>query len=150
MLMEQEDEQKLALSMYKSCLQVDGPRSLDDDSVKTVELMNIDQCRRVPELEDSQLVGVSVKLASDADVAERGDGCLPNREVKVDIKVEETSFGKRKRGRPPRAQSKTPPLLRKKNDDEDVCFICFDGGSLVLCDRRGCPKAYHPTCIKRD
>ncbi|KAL4644267.1 hypothetical protein ACB092_02G152500 [Castanea dentata] len=60
---------------------------------------------------------------------------------------------KRKRGRPPRGQPKmtiTSPPPRKKKDEEDVCFICFDGGSLVLCDRRGCPKAYHPSCIKRD
>lgn len=31
-----------------------------------------------------------------------------------------------------------------------MCFICFDGGDLVVCDRRGCPKVYHPACIKRD
>ncbi|PIN26856.1 RNA polymerase I transcription factor UAF [Handroanthus impetiginosus] len=61
---------------------------------------------------------------------------------------------KRKRGRPPRGQlvAKPPPPKRAKVEDEeeDVCFICFDGGSLVLCDRKGCPKAYHPACIKRD
>ncbi|PWA49607.1 zinc finger, PHD-type, SWIB/MDM2 domain, Plus-3 domain, Zinc finger, RING/FYVE/PHD-type [Artemisia annua] len=61
---------------------------------------------------------------------------------------------KRKRGRPPRAQPKQQPVAKKSkevvDDDEDVCFICFDGGSLVLCDRKGCPKAYHPACIKRD
>ncbi|KAJ6398369.1 hypothetical protein OIU77_019215 [Salix suchowensis] len=59
-----------------------------------------------------------------------------------------------KRGRPPKIQGKLgPPAFsaqRKMKDEEDVCFICFDGGSLVLCDRRGCPKAYHPACIKRD
>ncbi|GKD25939.1 zinc finger CCCH domain-containing protein 44-like protein, partial [Tanacetum coccineum] len=59
---------------------------------------------------------------------------------------------KRKRGRPP--LKKQQPVAKKSkevvDDDEDVCFICFDGGSLVLCDRRGCPKAYHPACIKRD
>ncbi|GKA12545.1 zinc finger CCCH domain-containing protein 44-like protein, partial [Tanacetum coccineum] len=59
---------------------------------------------------------------------------------------------KRKRGRPP--SKKQQPVAKKSkevvDDDEDVCFICFDGGSLVLCDRRGCPKAYHPACIKRD
>ncbi|KAI3451032.1 hypothetical protein Pfo_007697 [Paulownia fortunei] len=61
---------------------------------------------------------------------------------------------KRKRGRPPKGQlaAKPPPPKRRKSEDEeeDVCFICFDGGSLVLCDRKGCPKAYHPACIKRD
>ncbi|GFP83261.1 zinc finger CCCH domain-containing protein 44 [Phtheirospermum japonicum] len=63
---------------------------------------------------------------------------------------------KRKRGRPPKGQliaAKPPPPKRNKpveDEDEDVCFICFDGGSLVLCDRKGCPKAYHPACIKRD
>ncbi|XP_076886266.1 zinc finger CCCH domain-containing protein 19-like [Bidens hawaiensis] len=57
---------------------------------------------------------------------------------------------KKRRGRPPRAQAKSPPAKIVKEEDEDVCFICFDGGSLVLCDRRGCPKAYHPACVKRD
>ncbi|CAM6126587.1 unnamed protein product [Calypogeia fissa] len=33
---------------------------------------------------------------------------------------------------------------------EDVCFICFDGGELVVCDQRSCPKAYHRRCIGRD
>uniref|UniRef100_A0A7N0RBQ7 Zinc finger CCCH domain-containing protein 44 n=1 Tax=Kalanchoe fedtschenkoi TaxID=63787 RepID=A0A7N0RBQ7_KALFE len=65
----------------------------------------------------------------------------------VEAKVVEVV--KRKRGRPPKAQGKLPPPV-KDNDEEDVCFICFDGGTLVLCDRRGCPKAYHPACIKRD
>ncbi|GJU95963.1 zinc finger CCCH domain-containing protein 44-like protein [Tanacetum coccineum] len=55
---------------------------------------------------------------------------------------------KKKRGRPPRVHA--PPVKMIKEEDEDVCFICFDGGSLVLCDRRGCPKAYHPACVKRD
>lgn len=64
------------------------------------------------------------------------------------------STEKRKRGRPPKGQmvAKPPPAKRKKQqqekkekekekeddeeDGEDVCFICFDGGSLVLCDRK--------------
>ncbi|KAL2497665.1 Zinc finger CCCH domain-containing protein 44 [Abeliophyllum distichum] len=68
---------------------------------------------------------------------------------------------KRKRGRqakgPVAAAKPPPPPLplpqkreKQEEEEEDVCFICFDGGSLVLCDRRGCPKAYHPACIKRD
>ncbi|CAM0956500.1 unnamed protein product [Alopecurus aequalis] len=63
---------------------------------------------------------------------------------------------KRKRGRPRKIRDETaaapaPPKPVKKNEDEEVvCFICFDGGSLVVCDRRGCSKVYHPACIKRD
>ncbi|KAL8473775.1 hypothetical protein ACS0TY_030578 [Phlomoides rotata] len=61
---------------------------------------------------------------------------------------------KRKRGRPSKGQlaANPPPPKKKKIEEEgeDVCFICFDGGSLTLCDRKGCPKAYHPVCIKRD
>ncbi|KAK8993044.1 hypothetical protein V6N11_049100 [Hibiscus sabdariffa] len=70
------------------------------------------------------------------------------------VKVVEMAVGKRRRGRPPRNQGKAdsssaPPLQRENQDEEDVCFICFDGGSFVLCDRH-CPKTYHPACIKRD
>ncbi|KAL9255319.1 Zinc finger CCCH domain-containing protein [Drosera capensis] len=63
--------------------------------------------------------------------------------------------GAKKRGRPPRNAAAAGVVSqgaakRAKKEDEDVCFICFDGGSLVLCDRRDCPKAYHPACVKRD
>ena len=54
--------------------------------------------------------------------------------------VVELGNNKRK-GRPPRAAApmkpKPPPkAVAVKEEDEDVCFICFDGGSLVLCDHR--------------
>ncbi|XP_062200991.1 uncharacterized protein LOC133903589 [Phragmites australis] len=62
---------------------------------------------------------------------------------------------KRKRGRPPKnrdgaAAVAAPAKPVKQKEEEVVCFICFDGGNLVVCDRRGCPKVYHPACIKRD
>ncbi|CAN1190551.1 Zinc finger CCCH domain-containing protein 44 [Linum perenne] len=101
--------------------------------------------KEVCEMDDSQVIGVH---APNVDLTT----------VEVEVRnaaeaVPEVSMVKRRRGRPPRNQGKaasptpTPP---KAMEEEDVCFICFDGGSLVLCDRRGCPKAYHPACIKRD
>ncbi|XAR59100.1 hypothetical protein NMG60_11014752 [Bertholletia excelsa] len=56
--------------------------------------------------------------------------------------------GKRKRGG--RNSKVSARASSKKAIEEDVCFICFDGGDLVLCDRRGCPKVYHPSCVNRD
>jgi hypothetical protein len=55
----------------------------------------------------------------------------------------------KKRGRPPKTRDGPALLLPKKRDDaapakrkedegEVVCFICFDGGDLVMCDRRCC------------
>ncbi|KAA3482306.1 zinc finger CCCH domain-containing protein 19 [Gossypium australe] len=59
------------------------------------------------------------------------------------------SGGKRKRGK--KLSTKVPARApSRKKVEEDVCFICFDGGNLVLCDRRGCPKAYHSACVGRD
>ncbi|XP_008453710.2 zinc finger CCCH domain-containing protein 44 isoform X1 [Cucumis melo] len=95
------------------------------------DLMDLDPSPANPRILDSQL---------------SADSAL-NAKLKDKVVV----VGTRRRGRPPRAQlNLPPPPLRQKKDEEDVCFICFDGGSLVLCDRRGCPKAYHPSCIKRD
>uniref|UniRef100_K4AJ40 Zinc finger PHD-type domain-containing protein n=1 Tax=Setaria italica TaxID=4555 RepID=K4AJ40_SETIT len=74
-------------------------------------------------------------------------------------------LGPKRRGRPPKNKdgagagagsgaalvpAPPKPARRKEDEEEVVCFICFDGGNLVVCDRRGCPKVYHPACIKRD
>nr|XP_043633183.1 zinc finger CCCH domain-containing protein 19-like [Erigeron canadensis] len=60
------------------------------------------------------------------------------------------SQGKRKRGGKVSKPASKSPATPRKTIEEDVCFICFDGGDLVLCDRRNCPKAYHPACVNRD
>lgn len=31
---------------------------------------------------------------------------------------------------------------------EDICFICNDGGVLLMCDYPGCPKSYHQQCLR--
>ena len=41
---------------------------------------------------------------------------------------------------------------KKKNhtqkDHEDDCYRCGEGGELVMCDKRDCPKVYHLRCLK--
>ncbi|XP_059373801.1 histone-lysine N-methyltransferase NSD2-like isoform X5 [Carassius carassius] len=48
---------------------------------------------------------------------------------------------------------KKKPKRRKSRNEgkksEDECFRCGDGGELVLCDKKGCTKAYHLSCLDR-
>ncbi|KAK4780908.1 hypothetical protein SAY87_017014 [Trapa incisa] len=82
------------------------------------------------------------------EVALGGAGC-------PQIKAAGKEMIRKKRGRAPRSSTEKEQSdmnrlrKREKKDEEDVCFICFDGGELVICDRRSCPKAYHPACVKR-
>ncbi|KAJ0968474.1 hypothetical protein J5N97_025391 [Dioscorea zingiberensis] len=73
---------------------------------------------------------------------------MVEEDVDISTVSAKKSVGKRKRGRPPKTQQTR--TLSKRKMEEDVCFICFDGGNLVVCDRRGCPKVYHPACVNRD
>lgn len=87
----------------------------------------------IQDIDESQLVRVPVVIAGDSVVSGH---------VATSTATVSESGGKRKRGRPPKGQAKTPPAKKvkmkekEKEEEEDVCFICFDGGSLVLCDRR--------------
>ncbi|KAL1191911.1 Zinc finger CCCH domain-containing protein 44 [Cardamine amara subsp. amara] len=114
-----------------------------------IDLMRVDHCVADVKLDDS---------SSSPLIEAPGFGRFDCGSVDVEVKLEEESNCLKKcvgrsarRGRPPRTVGKasSPQTSRKRREDEDVCFVCFDGGSLVLCDRRGCPKAYHPACVKR-
>lgn len=48
--------------------------------------------------------------------------------------------------------AKLKPKKRKlktesKQTHEYFCYCCGEGGELVMCDRKDCPKAYHLLCL---
>ncbi|XWS40103.1 hypothetical protein CRYUN_Cryun18bG0111100 [Craigia yunnanensis] len=91
--------------------------------------------------EDTEMLDMAEELETEAaeeteDTEETEDGSKANG-------------GKRKRAKNFNSKVLARAPSRKKVE-EDVCFVCFDGGDLVLCDRRGCPKAYHTACVGRD
>ncbi|KAG5530265.1 hypothetical protein RHGRI_030586 [Rhododendron griersonianum] len=134
------------LDMSSSCLESGPYTEIENRNGDVIE------CDPIAEMVDSHhLAGVSpvVTAAGGGEAAALAAVLV---EVKTEVNVDEEGVGKRRRGRPARGQPRPPPMkkIKEEDEEEDVCFICFDGGSLVLCDRRGCPKAYHPACIKRD
>ncbi|XP_057434359.1 zinc finger CCCH domain-containing protein 44-like [Lotus japonicus] len=38
----------------------------------------------------------------------------------------------------------------EKEEIEDVCFVCKDGGKLIVCDYENCGKVYHPDCLNKE
>lgn len=45
-------------------------------------------------------------------------------------------------------QSKSVRILISVHEDD--CFICGDGGELLMCDKGGCSKCYHKGCLGGD
>ncbi|XP_024995064.1 zinc finger CCCH domain-containing protein 19-like [Cynara cardunculus var. scolymus] len=96
---------------------------------------------------------LDTELETDEEATMADEEKVPDAEVMETELLEsspKSTAGKRKRGGRNSKTTSKPKAGRRKMTEEDVCFICFDGGDLVLCDRRNCPKAYHPSCVNRD
>lgn len=55
----------------------------------------------------------------------------------VDKRLRDSAFKKKKKRK----------FRNEKRDHDDECFRCAEGGELIMCDKRNCPKAYHLTCL---
>ncbi|KAH9623009.1 hypothetical protein KSS87_009632 [Heliosperma pusillum] len=129
----------------------------NDEKEKEVEEKEEDEGTKVEEevpQEGSKEEGIDEDMDHSPTIAKKDDLMVeegtPIAENEMELEEEgmksgSGSGGKRKRNAKPGV--KTPS---RKIVGEDVCFICLDGGDLVLCDRRGCPKAYHPSCVDHD
>ncbi|KAL6494795.1 hypothetical protein OROGR_031595 [Orobanche gracilis] len=124
----------------------------DNDGKMETEETNSDADDRGHELYDSP----SLEEEEDETLVAEEETGTQDTEMETETDITEpgkTSPGKRKRGKSlisPSISKTTTKASSRNTVGEDVCFICFDGGELVLCDRRGCPKAYHPSCVNRD
>lgn len=114
-----------------------------EHNLQEIELMCVDQCAGLPKMDDLPQVGAQEgKCIKDDGGTVKQDIDM----VDVEVKLGETGTAmarvKQKAGRrPPRGgrvktMARQPPSGGRNTEEEDVCFICFDGGSLVLCDRK--------------
>ncbi|GFY94454.1 GW repeat- and PHD finger-containing protein NERD [Actinidia rufa] len=138
-----------------------GETGMEDTEMESEnEVANEVRMPSVPQLDNSHNVGTDSLIVSmndhddNEEVGTEEDTPIEDTEMEMDATVmagEEKGVGggggKRRRGKKSGVLSRAPS---RRVVGEDVCFICFDGGELVLCDRRGCPKAYHPSCVNRD
>lgn len=93
-----------------------------------IDLMRVDQCVSDVKLDVEPPGFFDGGVTVDVEEEEDEDSDCLKKSVARSVR----------RGRPPRTLGKasSPTVSRKRREDEDVCFVCFDGGSLVLCDRR--------------
>lgn len=88
------------------------------------EDMDATNAKEESEMAEEAENGEEMELADGTEVEGVGD------EVE---EVSRNAGGKRKRGKNAKASAR---VSTRKKLEEDVCFICFDGGNLFLCDRR--------------
>lgn len=133
------DDDNSSPQMCRPCVEEPQSQRLLEDAASSVE-----NCTSIQEMEGKQLVGVPGTMSAVA----TGNSNSPAT-LKTPIENGIGFAEKTKRGRPPRGvvvKAPQPKRQREEEEGEDVCFICFDGGSLVLCDRKWVKEALFIVC----
>lgn len=130
--------------------QVEAEGATDSEAVEETEMGREDE-ETEPEEEEDETKGNEHRGVVDETMEAETEGGAGETDADAVDPMEETGAaeeaegmevaeeqevvgrGKRKRGKNVKAPARAPS---RKKTEEDVCFICFDGGELVLCDRR--------------
>ena len=123
----------------------------DDDEEDTK-----DQRIRLVELGSDPMKGWTVCEEGDDDMMEKLDWGKSRDEKHIILDAsEESPEDENEHSRPSAATPLSGPRVQSRDEDmcsedaadnnDDECYLCGDGGQLILCDV--CPKAYHLHCL---
>ena len=103
------------------------PMAMDKEPTGEDEIPVVDSDTETETDTDREIIGgVHSELVADVSVSGADD-----EETESDVAAEPMRVVEVKQ-----KSSRFPAKKRKRLIGEDVCFICFDGGELFLCDRR--------------